>query len=66
MGWGWWGWWGRGLGGGLEAVPWTLRVHVAAGNPQKNNTLKEGGCKVDPKIHHTGGEGAQVHLNYTY
>ena len=38
-------------GGG---VPWTPRVNFATMNPQKPNTLKEGGGKIDPfSIHHT-------------
>ena len=44
---GFWGWW---VWGGVGA--WKPRVHVATMNPRKkkkNNTLKEGGCNIDPK-----------------
>ena len=30
-------------------LPWTLRVYVAAKNPERNNTQNEGACKMDPK-----------------
>ena len=34
---------------------WRVRVYVATRNPIKTSTLNEGGCNIDPKVHHSGG-----------